>query len=51
MMKRTDCEVCADELREARRILSAYIESSQPRDALATIDQIIEVLLIRWKRR
>ena len=43
-MRPTDCEVCADALHEARRILSRYIEPGQPRDAVATTDQIMEVL-------
>jgi hypothetical protein len=42
-MKRTDCEICLDAIREARRILSTYIEPG-PRDAVATVNQIMAVL-------
>jgi hypothetical protein len=37
-------EICADAIREARRILSEYINPCSPSDSIATIDQISRAL-------
>jgi hypothetical protein len=42
-MKRTDQQVCLEAIREARRILSEYIQPG-PRDAVPTVDEIMKVL-------
>jgi hypothetical protein len=42
--RRTDYETCVDAIREARRLMSEYIDPCTPSDSIETIDQIIETL-------
>jgi hypothetical protein len=42
--KRTDQQVCVDAAREARRVLSDYFDPSGAHDAVAAIEQLLEVL-------
>jgi hypothetical protein len=42
--KRTDHGICVYAMREARRILNEYVEPGSAHDAVATLEQLLEVL-------
>jgi predicted ArsR family transcriptional regulator len=42
--KRTDYETCLTAFREARRLLSEYINPCSPSESVETLDQIIDIL-------
>ena len=42
--KRTDQQVCVDAARQAHRVLSDYFDPSGAHDAVAAIEQLLEVL-------
>jgi predicted ArsR family transcriptional regulator len=42
--KRTDYETCTTALRQARRLMSEYINPCSPSDSVETLDQIIDIL-------
>jgi hypothetical protein len=42
--KRTDYESCMSAVRDARRLLSEYINPCSPSDSVETLDHIIDIL-------
>jgi hypothetical protein len=42
--KRTDYDTCMSAFREARRLLSEYINPCSPSDSVETLDRIIGIL-------
>jgi hypothetical protein len=42
--KRTDYETCMNAFREARRLLSEYINPCNPSNSVETLDHIIDIL-------